>query len=206
MGADRNDSEDAMPFAWFDWNWGLPYLEHGPTPEMAGQFEDAVDEHLSGRTDDGPWGWKAPHSYLFLPFLHRRFPEMRFIHVIRDGRDIALSSNQRQARRYGRLLNRPDESEPVRSAAWWSWANLRAAKLGEGLLGGGYLAVRFEELCKDPAAVTRRIAAFSGGADAALATEVTAPSSIGRWRDQDAAEMREVEATCEEALLRFGYD
>lgn len=205
MGVDRNDSEDAMLFAGFDWAWGLFYLQRGSTPAMAREFEETIAKHLAGRPDRVPWGWKHPHSYLLLPFLHERFPDMRFIHVVRDGRDIALSHNQQQAHRYGGLLQRPEEPKPVRSAAWWAWANVRAQRTGESL-GGNYLLVRFEDLCADPLASTRRIVAFSGGGEEALAAEVASPRSLGRWRHHDHVLMREIEAACGEALRRFGYN
>ena len=49
------------------------------------------------------WGFKAPCSQVFIPFFHSLFPRMKFVHVVRDGRDIALSSNNEQ-RRYIRFI------------------------------------------------------------------------------------------------------
>jgi hypothetical protein len=204
MGSDRNASEDAMPFARFDWEWGVRYLASGESPAMVRAFEDAVAEHLASRPDGGAWGWKHPHSYLLLPFLGERLPEVRFIHVIRDGRDIATSENQQQARHYGPLLGRPDEPEEVRSAAWWAWANLRAREHGESL-GGRYLLVRLEDLCADPVAQARRIDEFTGGAAENSAGEVESPGSLGRWRGCDRALIDEIEAACRGALRHFGY-
>ncbi len=37
------------------------------------------------------WGFKAPCSQVFLPFLMEKFPTASFVHVVRDGRDITLS-------------------------------------------------------------------------------------------------------------------
>src|SRR4051794_27962840 len=34
---------------------------------------------------------KTPHYVSHLPLLAERFPEARFVHVVRDGRDVALS-------------------------------------------------------------------------------------------------------------------
>ena len=194
-----------MPIARFDWDWGLPYLESGPESPMAQQFEEAIAEHLAGRPNGALWGWKHPHSYLLLPFLRERFPEMRFIHVVRDGRDIALSDNQQQARHYGALLQRPDEPGPVRSAAWWAWANLRAQDTG-GSLGNDYLVMRLEDLCADPAASIQRVLEFSGGEDdGTLRSEITRPRSLGRWHGCDGALVRKIEGACGDALRRFGY-
>ena len=62
-----------------------------------------------------PWGFKAPAAIVALPLLQRFFPAMRVVHVLRDGRDIALSSNRNQAMRYYNLLE--PERERVRREA-----------------------------------------------------------------------------------------
>lgn len=205
MGNDRNGSEDTMPVARFEWRWGLDYLESGPSDAMVQQLEAAVDEHLAERPDAAPWGWKHPHSYLLLPFLLKRFPQMRFIHVIRDGRDIAFSRNQQQAERYGELLGRPDEPLTLRSAAWWAWANVWASRNGKAL-GHNYLLVRLEDLCAEPDTWTRRIVEFSGGDDSgALAAEVKQSDSVGSWRRRELSLLRSIEAVCRNALRFFGY-
>lgn len=205
MGRERNETEDCPRFARFDWQWGLRYLELGAGTAMTEAFDEVVAAHLAERPDGAPWGWKHPQSYLLLPFLRRRFPQMRFIHVLRDGRDVALSDNRLQLNRYGPLLDRSeDEPVPVRSAAWWAWANLRARKHSEEL-GGDYLLVRFEDLCAEPDVWTRRILDFSGGDGAALAAEVEPPPSLGRWRRHEAALVGAIEAACGDALRGFGY-
>ena len=79
-----------------------------------------------------PWGWKEPRSIYLLPFLHRHLPSLRFLHVVRDGRDMALSANQNQLRKHGDAAAIPaDLSPPERSIALWSWVNLTAARYGE---------------------------------------------------------------------------
>ena len=44
----------------------------------------------------GKWGWKNPNTMFFLPFLKDIYPAMRFIHVVRDGRDIAFNQKMDQ--------------------------------------------------------------------------------------------------------------
>lgn len=206
MGADLNDAEDSRLLGRFEWDWGLRYLEDGPTPEMISAFETALAEHLDRRPAGACWGWKHPHSYLLLPFLHARLPDLRFIHVVRDGRDIAFSPNQMQSRRYGSLLRWRDESPPVRSAAWWAWANL-SARRGGGALGDAYLVVRLEDLCEDPGSWSKRIVEFSGcdGVDEDLASLIHTPSSLGRWCNRDPGLVAAIETACRDALRDFNY-
>ena len=44
------------------------------------------------------WGWKEPRSIYLVPFLDAAMPSLRFLHFVRDGRDMAFSENQNQLR------------------------------------------------------------------------------------------------------------
>ncbi len=50
---------------------------------------------LSGRS-----GWKVPTTHLWLAELAQFFPGMQYIHLIRNGLDMAYSGNQRQAQHW----------------------------------------------------------------------------------------------------------
>ena len=49
---------------------------------------------LLGHAAGVQYGWKAPISMVLLPLLQHVFGPIKFIHVVRDGRDVALSDNQ----------------------------------------------------------------------------------------------------------------
>jgi hypothetical protein len=43
------------------------------------------------------WGWKGPRAIYFLPFYQAVFGDhFRFLHVLRDGRDVSFGDNQMQ--------------------------------------------------------------------------------------------------------------
>jgi len=48
----------------------------------------------NGKVDDVTYGIKAPVSMLLVPVFRKIWGGMKFIHVVRDGRDIAFSGNQ----------------------------------------------------------------------------------------------------------------
>ena len=180
---------------------------------MAAEFQDCLARHRHDMIDEhAPWGWKEPRSIYLLPFFHARFPQMKFIQVVRDGRDMAFSTNQNQLRKHGRALL-GDECEalpqPVRTAMLWNRINLAAHAYGRDRLGGRYLRVRFEDLCADAEATIRVVLRFLGadaGQAAELARDVVAPESIGRWRDEPDADLRRaVEERARDALQEFGY-
>ena len=88
-----------------------------------------------------------------MPFLDAVMPSLRFLHFVRDGRDMAFSENQNQLVKHGGALLGDElrkAKTPVRSIAVWSRVNAAAADYGESRLGERYLRVRFEDLCEQP--------------------------------------------------------
>jgi hypothetical protein len=210
MGARLNASDDAEDLVAFDWRWGPTYIASGASSSMIEDFEVALARHRAPIVEtDFPWGWKHPHSYLMLPFLDRELPELRFVHVVRDGRDMAFSSNQNQLRHYGRAaIGASSGPEPVSSIRFWSWANLRAADYGEQRLGARYLRVRLEDLAHAPEANVKRLLAFSGAPPSASSdavAEVQVAESLGRWRRLEPEAVEGVTRAGRSGLRRFDY-
>ncbi|MEO8092278.1 MAG: sulfotransferase [bacterium] len=93
------------------------------------------------------WGDKTPAYVKRMPMIARALPEARFVHVIRDGRDVALS-------RAKRAIHQP--APPARAAEKWRKRILRAREAAERL--GHYLEVRYEDLITDTEPTLRRVA------------------------------------------------
>jgi hypothetical protein len=209
-----NESEDPLYIADFYDRWINAWVEEGQTDdaEMLEDFRTTLARHLVGLGQGAQiWGWKEPRSIYLLPFFDRHLSHFRFLHVVRDGRDMAISSNQNQLRKHGELMGlpRPGLSEPEQSIALWSWVNSRAARYGREALGDRYLLVRFEDLCFDPVGSAARVTEFFGlpvDAAAAAAEEVVAPASLGRWRTQDPQLIAELERVAGPTLAELGYD
>lgn len=211
IGGDRNRSEDALDFAAFSDRWVDELVAGRREPASSDELHALVARQWSGRTaDDQPWGWKEPRSVYLLPFLDEELPGLRFLHVVRDGRDMAYSDNQVQLRKHGAGVLGDGAGEPatLRSISLWSEVNLRAADYGERKLGFRYLRVRFEDLCADPPTVAARVLGFfglEGDAVRIADEEVKPPQTLGRWREEDAATIAALEVAAGEALRRFGY-
>lgn len=220
MGSNRNRAEDAVEFVEFYDRWINRYLLREVAPLcreeddlMSADFHASVARHLAeipGSTV--PWGWKEPRSHFLLPFLHAKYPELKLIHVIRDGRDMAFSQNRNQLRKHGPAIlaaSLLDAPPPVQMAALWSRVNLTLGAYAEAHLRGQYLLVQLERLCADSDCVARQIVSFLGLRDVDLdflSSEIVTPASIGRWRKQnDIGLIGEVEAEARSALVRFGY-
>ncbi|MCB9831697.1 MAG: sulfotransferase [Planctomycetes bacterium] len=210
-----NDSEDVARFLrrwiphWHDWQ------EDGAPAErlerMQREFRTTMARHREGIADPrAAWSIKNPRTIYILPFLERALPGFRFVHLVRDGRDMAFSSNQSQLDDHGlQYLGAAARGDrALASIRLWSLVNLAAADYGEREMAGRYLRLRFEDFCSDPTATTRTLYDFLGlDGDASITGRVVkAPSSLGRWRDRDAALIARLEDAAGEALRRFGYE
>jgi Sulfotransferase family len=91
---------------------------------------------------------KTPGYVLHIPTLARLFPEAVFIHLIRDGRDVASSFLE---------LGWADRIEDA--ALHWRLRVRRGRRAGRALPAGRYHELRYEELVADPAAQLRELCA-----------------------------------------------
>ena len=213
IGTNRRISEDAVPFGDYSHAWIDTYLRYrgGPIPpdlegKMLADLAATLFAHLADLAEPQPWGWKEPRSIFLLPFFHRHLPSLRFLHVVRDGRDMAFSRNQNQLRLHG-LASGVTGSSAVDSITLWSRVNMQAADYGEERLGSRYLRVRFEDFCAQPVETASRVLAFFElEADPRSASSgVRMQPTIGRWRREDHRVVADLQEAAGAALTRFGY-
>lgn len=165
------------------------------------------------------WGDKTPAYIEIVPALAAMFGNAKFIHLIRDGRDVAKSF-QRQGW-HGPWMHG--------YAREWLRAMELDRKLGKTQLNERILRVRYEDLVLHPEATLRTICAFiderfedpmlrwrGKAAEAipdrekrlhsSLGREMT-PSDVGRWkREMTSREVFVAEALIGTQLSRFGYE
>jgi hypothetical protein len=109
-------------------------------------------------------GDKTPGYVRKFRILHPLWPQAKFVHLIRDGRDTCLSALQwtRKAARLASLF--PTWStDPVTTAAlWWEW-HVRVGREAKEELGPRlYYELRYEALVTQPASEVARLCAFLG--------------------------------------------
>lgn len=95
------------------------------------------------------WGDKTPNYVKRMKQIERWIPEARFVHMIRDGRDAALS-------RFKRLLKEPPPMEVVAER----WVKKIEGARADGAEVGHYLEVQYEELVRNTEPELRRISEF----------------------------------------------
>ena len=97
------------------------------------------------------FGEKTPAYVRKMRLIEKAMPEARFIHVIRDGRDVALS-------RWKRTLGEGKRAPAGQVAEGWERRIRRAQKQGKRL--AHYMELRYEDLVTDTEPHLRRIAEF----------------------------------------------
>jgi hypothetical protein len=223
MGRELNHAGDAMAFEplldtyinrVLENTQGLDYraadLPEGLRAALLEELAEVVARYRADRPERAPaWGWKNPRSMYLLPLIAEVCPGLRFIHLVRDGRDMALSDNQNQLNKhfaalFGAAPGTDGEPAPVASIRLWARVNLDVARWGERRLGRRYVRLRFEDLCARPdAEMGALLARFGLSPDGAAA--VVKPDSIGRWREADPALIGRLDAAGGDGLRTFGY-
>ncbi len=96
------------------------------------------------------WGDKTPRYIEHIPLLARLFPSARFVHLVRDGRDVALS--------YADVPFGP--KSVTKAAQLWSARVSAGMSAGRSLPQGRYLELRYEELVDDPETQAKALCDF----------------------------------------------
>jgi hypothetical protein len=150
--------------------------------------------HAQGRRG---WVEMTPINAMWgAPYLLRLFPELRFVNVIRDGRDVAAS-----------LLAVGWLADVREALGWWEERMLRGHRELTALPSGSLLTVRFERLLVDDReGGLREIQRFMGCEEDAMRRFFTRrmppeEAHVGRWQTDFSEREREFVAAEYEAIL-----
>jgi LPS sulfotransferase NodH len=205
--------------------WGLPVAEVAARirPGMpTGEAIAAIYAAYAERAGKPRWGDKTPMYMRHLGLLERLFPDAQYVHLIRDGRDAALSFLEMPEGTFTRTWAHP--TTPAQFACMWRKEVRDARSLGPRAGPARYHEVRYEELVADPAGAVRGICAFAGlpyepsMLDYPSAVDVSAkphqqrlrtPPTTGvrSWREDLADEdVARFEAVAGDLLAELGYE
>ena len=167
------------------------------------------------------WGDKTPMYMQNLRLLERLFPDARYVHLIRDGRDAALSFLSMPRGIVTETWMHP--GTPADFACQWRTEVAAARALGRRV-GPRYHEMRYEELVADVESTLRSICDFAGleyepaMVDYAGNVDVSAkphqqrlmqPPTTGvrNWRTQmSAADVDAFERVAGDVLCEVGYE
>ena len=119
-------------------------------PLTAGDAARSFYEAYAAQEGKPRWGDKSPPYTWKAKRIQRALPEAHFIHLIRDGRDVALSLSE--------VSWGPGDVQAA--AAKWVEELGHARAPGAAAAPGTYMEVRYEDLVAEPEPLLRRIADF----------------------------------------------
>jgi len=179
------------------------------------ELMDRLYRFYAGSANKATWGDKTPSFFRMIPVLAELFPEARFIHIVRDGRDLYLS------------WKKMDASKKNISVAAFEWQyKVDTARIAlEGLGPFRYLEIRYEDLVSAPANAMDKVcnflgleyeervldywqtsSKFIGSHHSELIFQPPSTSSIGKWRKMlGRSDVRIFESTAGPCLKRYGY-
>ncbi len=121
-------------------------------------MDGILSAHLAA-TDSEHVVLKTPQDILYLPFLHQLFPASPFIHIVRDGRDVALSTSAVEAWQTLGPFGRGSVFNAL--ARWADWVERpTSAAAADPMLH--QQQVHYEDLVSDPETVMRDLTEFVG--------------------------------------------
>jgi hypothetical protein len=100
--------------------------------------------------DKNRWGDKTPRYVENIDFLAGLFPQAKFAHIVRDGRNVALS--------YSSVPFGP--KTVAKAADLWAHRVGAGVRAGRSLERGRYLEIRYEDLVEDPPGETKALCDF----------------------------------------------
>jgi hypothetical protein len=128
------------------------------------------------------WAVYDPDNVLYVPQIKRDIPDALFIHIIRDGRDIALS-----LKKMGGFAPLPWDRNETRSllatAMYWEWMVRRGREYGKAI-PQDYIEVRYEELVTNPSATLASLGQFL---DHDLDYDRIRVAALGRLRETNSS-------------------
>jgi hypothetical protein len=187
-----------------------------------GDFLCIMMGELSRLQNAERWAVWSPDNVLHIPHIKREIPDALFLHVVRDGRDVALALTKMKG-----LWRFPwDKKRAFLTAAlFWQWMARYGRKYG-GMFPSDYLEVHFEDLVRSPRDALAQVSKFIGdeldydrirrvGLGAVAHPNSTFGAElengdfdpIGRWKKYlSGREVLEIECLTGKCLKEFGYE
>jgi hypothetical protein len=198
-----------------------------PDLELSLLLRKVFDAHLQSLNGASgqPWGWKLCETVYALPVLDYCFPKARFIHLIRDGRDVAFCDhkapddpfwrkvyfNTERMRTFSGLRLTPQSyrrQSYIFNAIHW----VNSVSIGRNfgsMLRERYLEIRYEDLCRNFAPTVRQLFNALGIRDTGEGPRTFQPAvheaSIGKYKAHSKRALADVLAIEKPLLLSLGY-
>lgn len=144
-------------------------------------IDRTLDLYMEAKSDPSQVrfiGDKTPEAAVAMPLLLSLYPDAKFIHIIRDGRDGVVSgwAHLTRLNQAGKFASVADYAEYFAKHHWVPY--IEHARRAGASIGSRYTEIRYEAMHASPAPETRRLLEFLGAdaSDEAVAGCVEAGS------------------------------
>ena len=194
---------------------------------LAGLVGGVFRDHLAGFAGQH-WGWKLCETTYILPLIDYLFPCARYVHLVRDGRDVAFSNHVPPISAFWQKVYADAERLRRWRGIWYGWMArigyaldpvlynaqhwVNSVTLGQrfgAMLRDRYLEVRYENLCLDFVSEADRVLRFVGApnAPAAIAAmqSTIRTDAVGKYRRHNRLQVWRVRRYAKPLLISLGY-
>ena len=234
MGAHQNESRDSLDMLGLVEDLVLRYYPDYSSlwdGRLAGDralskfARNVVESHLQGCPEGRAWGWKLCETAFILPVVDYLFPRARYIHLIRDGRDVAFSDHHAPDKPFWKKIYFNTDKivgwqdlaltwkdygrrSPIYNALHWANSVLVGRTYGQ-MLRDRYLEIRYEDLCLDFDRTAGLVLDFAGAPDPSGAIARVRPrvrtDRVRTYLNQPRRKVRKVSELIKPLLLALGY-
>lgn len=189
----------------------------------AADFLRVLMEEVCRRQGATRWSDCSPENILYLPELIAAFPDAKIIHIVRDGRDVAVSMS---GQGWIKPLPWHQECPELAAGAYWEWITQRGLQAKQNLSSNQYMEVAYHRLVGDYEATLAVIGEFIGhqldpayiartaiGSVSKPNTSFQSERSAGdfapvdRWKNRlDPSRARRLELLVGDHLRRLGFE
>ena len=193
MGSSINPSGDKIPpqkmydacrvlAQYVDWEGGLSWnFSRLFSEEIPNEFTDLISDYLQDVLNNKSEhkGWKIPETTLIYPWIQRMFPDIKYIHWVRDPRDGILSGHKTDdLRDFGIQYELTDDIRKRRAISWYyQYQLMKATPEPKNLI-----KIRFEDFVLHQEETLEKLEAFLGFP---LGRIIVRKAPVERWK-QDA--------------------
>tara|TARA_B100001029_G_C15011799_1_gene424691 strand:- start:484 stop:1200 length:717 start_codon:yes stop_codon:yes gene_type:complete len=193
MGSSINPSGDKIPpqkmydacrvlAQYVDWEGGLSWnFSRLFSEEIPNEFTDLISDYLQDVLNNKSEhkGWKIPETTLIYPWIQRMFPDIKYIHWVRDPRDGILSGHKTDdLRDFGIQYEVTDDIRKRRAISWYYQYQLMKATPEPK----NWIKIRFEDFVLHQEETLEKLEAFLGFP---LGRIIVRKAPVERWK-QDA--------------------
>jgi LPS sulfotransferase NodH len=190
--------------------------------DNGGDFMRIVMDEIARRQNVQRWAVYDPDNVLHVGRIKKDIPEALFVHIIRDGRDIALSLNKMDGFRPFPWDKKSRSFQET--AIYWEWIVRTGQRYGRQI-PADYIEIRYEELVSDPRRTLATLGEFLGHdldydriqnaglgrlseSNSSFREEETKQTAkpVNRWKEKlPREEVAALEALVGPCLQEFGY-